>query len=88
MIGEPLLCEGVPRRQLTVSRDLADAQVVVSKDFVASLLLDLVMAHAGAPADERLLVPPVRKRKDPALAGQAFVADIVNETVDLLQLGA
>jgi hypothetical protein len=46
------------------------------------------MAPAGAPADERLLVPPVRKRKDPALAGQAPVADVVDEALDLLQLGA
>jgi hypothetical protein len=37
---------------LIVSSDLADAQVVVSEDFVAALLLDLVMAPAGAPADE------------------------------------
>ncbi|WP_442868815.1 hypothetical protein [Bradyrhizobium sp. CCBAU 21362] len=43
---------------------------------------------AGAPADERLLVPPVRKRKDPVLAGQALVADVVDEAFDLLQLGA
>jgi uncharacterized protein YeaO (DUF488 family) len=62
----------------------ADAQVVVCEDFVAGLLLDLVMA----PADERLLVPPVRKRKDPALAGQALVADVVDEALDLFQLGA
>jgi hypothetical protein len=62
--------------------------VVVSEDFVAALLLDLVMAPAGAPADERLLFPPVRKRKDPALAGQALVADVVDEALDLLQLGA
>jgi hypothetical protein len=62
--------------------------VVVSEDFVAALLLDFVMAHAGTPADERLLVPPVRKRKDPALAGQALVADIVDEALFLLQLGA
>jgi hypothetical protein len=57
---EPLLSEGVPRRHLIVGSDLADAQVVVCVDFVAALLLDLVMA-SGAPADERLLVPPVRK---------------------------
>jgi hypothetical protein len=44
--------------------------VVVCEDLVAALLLDLVMAHVGAPADERLLVLPVRKRKDPALAGR------------------
>src|SRR3954449_2205580 len=49
---EPLLREGVPRRQLIVGSDLADAQVVVSEDFVAAPLLDLVMASAGAPADE------------------------------------
>src|SRR3954454_17500359 len=47
---EPLLREGVPRRHLIVSGDLADAQVVVSEDFVAALLLDFVMAPAGAPA--------------------------------------
>src|SRR6516164_4006855 len=46
------------------------------------------MAPAGAPADERLFVPPVRKRKDPALAGQALVANVVDEALDLLQLGA
>ena len=34
---EPLLREGVPRRHLIVSGDLADAQVVVSEDFVAAL---------------------------------------------------
>src|SRR4051812_1739552 len=85
---EPLLREGVPRRHLIVGSDLADAQVVVCEDFVAALLLDFVMAHAGAPADERLLVPPVRKRKDPALAGQALVPDVVDEAFDLLQLGA
>jgi hypothetical protein len=48
--------------------------VVVCEDFVAALLLDLMMGPAGAPADERLLVPPVRKRKDPARAGQALVS--------------
>src|SRR5262249_36988567 len=85
---EPLLREGVPPRHLIISSDLADAQVVVSEDFVAALLLDFVMVPAGAPADERLLVPPARKRKDPSLAGQALVADVVNEALFLLQLGA
>jgi hypothetical protein len=58
--------------------------VVVREDFVAALLLNLVMAPARAPADERLLVPPVRKGKDPALADQALVADVVDEALDLL----
>src|SRR3954449_363924 len=49
---EPLLGEGVSRRHLIVGGDLADAQVVVSEDFVAALLLNFVMAPAGAPADE------------------------------------
>src|SRR3954468_19520626 len=49
---EPLLREGVPRGHLIVGSDLADAQVVVCEDFVAALLLDLVMAPVGAPADE------------------------------------
>lgn len=49
---EPLLREGVARRHLIVGSDLADAQVVVGEDFVAALPLDLVMAPAGAPADE------------------------------------
>src|SRR5215469_1122657 len=44
---EPLLREGVPCRHLIVSSDLADAKVVVCEDFVATLLLDLVMAPAG-----------------------------------------
>src|SRR5690349_23143284 len=63
---EPLLREGVPRRHLIVGSDLTDAQVVVCEDFIAALLLNLMVAPAGAPADERLLVPPVRKRKEPA----------------------
>jgi hypothetical protein len=73
---------------LIVGSDLADTHVVVCEDFVAALLLDFVMAPAGAPADKRLLVPPVRKRKDPALAGQALVANVVHEALDLFQLGA
>jgi hypothetical protein len=31
--------------------------------------------------------PAVRKRQDPALTGQALVADVVNEALFLLQLG-
>jgi hypothetical protein len=62
--------------------------VIVCKDFVAALLLNLLMAPARAPADERLLVPPVRKGKDPALADQALVADVVDEALYLLQLRA
>src|SRR4051794_9059207 len=85
---EPLLREGVPRWQLIVGSDLADAQVVLCQDFVAALLLNRVMAPARAPAHERLLVPPVRKGKDPALADQALVADIVDEALEPLQLGA
>src|SRR5499427_3637924 len=81
---EPLLREGVPRWHLIVGSDLADAQVVVCEDFVAALLLNLVMALARAPADERLFVPPVRKGKEPALADQALVADVVDEAFDLL----
>src|SRR5215471_18890663 len=81
---EPLLREGVPRGHLIVGSDLANAQVVVREDFIAALLLDLVMAPARAPADERLLVPPVRKGKDPALADQALVAYVVDEALDLL----
>src|SRR4051794_6645375 len=50
-----LLRERVSRWHLVIGGDLADAHVVVSEDFVATLLLDLVMAPAGAPADERLL---------------------------------
>jgi hypothetical protein len=44
------------------------------------------MPLASAPADERLLVAPVRQRQDPSLAGQAPVADVVDETIHLLQL--
>jgi hypothetical protein len=40
--------------------DLANARMVGREDFVAAPLLTLVMAPAGVPADERLLVPPVR----------------------------
>src|SRR5262249_55614599 len=56
---ESLLRDGVPRRHLIVGSDLAHAQVVVSEDFVPPLLLDLMVVRAAAPADERLLVPPV-----------------------------
>ena len=48
----PLLSECVSRGHLSVGRDLADAQMVVFQNFVAALLLDLVVAHARAPPDE------------------------------------
>src|SRR6185437_15123747 len=54
VVGLPLLRESVPRGHLIVGGDLADAQVVVCEDFVAALPLDLLMAPADAPADERL----------------------------------
>src|ERR1700746_1215016 len=45
-------------------------------------------APRGAPADQRLLGVPARQRQNPAVTGQAVIADVVDEAVDLLQLGA
>ncbi len=72
---------------LGVLGDLADPQVVVGEDLAATLLLHLMMLHGRAPSDDRLLVAPSRQRQDPTFADQALVADVVDETVDLLQLG-
>src|SRR5262249_35822353 len=46
-----------------------------------------VMSGMRAPANERLLVTPRGQRKDPPLAGQAAITDVVDEPVDLFQLG-
>src|SRR4029078_7614647 len=81
----PLFVEGMAFGGMRVLRQLADPQVVIEKYVGAAFLLDLVMPHAGAPADDRLLVAPIRQRQDPSLAGQAPVADVVDEAVDLLQ---
>ncbi|MBB4427794.1 hypothetical protein GGD66_006377 [Bradyrhizobium sp. CIR48] len=83
---EPLLGEGVPRRHLIVSSDLADAQVVVSKDFVAALLLNLMM---GLQVRQRTSDFSSRQFESEriSLAGQATVADVVDEAIDLLRLG-
>src|SRR4051812_31605579 len=62
---EALLREGITRGDLVVGGDLSDPEVVVGEDFVAALLLDFVVAHVGAPADQRLLIPPVREREYP-----------------------
>src|SRR3546814_9400629 len=42
---------------------------------------------ACPPADDRLLVTPVRQGQDPALPRQTPVAEIVDEARNLLELG-
>nr|WP_236023141.1 hypothetical protein [Dictyobacter formicarum] len=63
---------------------MADSQMIIKKDFTATFLLHLVMPHASAPADDRLLVAPVRQRQNPSLSGKTLVADVVNKAVYLL----
>jgi hypothetical protein len=46
-----------------------------------------VVPYSRSPAHHGLLVAPAGERQDPALAGEAAVADVLHEAVDLLQLG-
>jgi hypothetical protein len=61
--------------------------MIVQKNFRAALLLDFVVPHSRTPADHGLLIAPTRKRENPPLAGEAAVADIVDKSIHLLQLG-
>jgi hypothetical protein len=60
--------------------------VIVEEDFFPAFLLDLVMLRLGAPADQCLLIVPVREGEDPSLAGEALVPDVVDEALHPLQL--
>src|ERR1700722_1972958 len=59
--------------------------MIVEKDFGSAFFLDCMMAHVGTPTPHGFLIPPPRKRQNPALARQALVSNIVHKTVDLLQ---
>src|SRR6201996_5291775 len=85
---EPLLGQGAAVGQAGVAGALPDAQVVVGQDVLAPLGLDVVVAGPGPPADQGLLVAPAGQGQDPAVPGQAAVADVVDEAVNLLELGA
>ncbi len=44
-----------------------------------------MMADIASPPDDGLLVAPVRERQYQAFAGQARVADVIDEAVNLLE---
>ena len=61
--------------------------MIVPKYFTPASLLHHVMPGMRAPADQCFLVTPARQRKEPSLASQAAIADVVNEAGDFLQFG-
>ena len=73
---------------MRIGRDLTDAQVIILQDVTSSLALHFVVMRGRAPSHDRLLVTPIGERQDPPLTGQAPVANILDEPVDLLELRA
>src|SRR5438045_9734555 len=59
--------------------------MVVAEDLGPSLLLHSMVLRLGAPPDQGLFVAPARQRQQPSFPGQAPVADVVDESVYLLQ---
>src|SRR4051812_31192265 len=46
-----------------------------------------MMAGLGSPANQRLFIPPGRKREYPSFPGQAAIAHIIDKALDLFQFG-
>src|SRR3954452_10024915 len=69
-----------------VSGQIADAEMIVEKNLRTASFLHQMMPALGAPAHQRLFVAPDRQRQQPALAREAAVADVVDKTIDALDL--
>src|ERR1043165_3818953 len=61
--------------------------MIIEKDIRSAFFLHHVVPRLGPPAHQRLLVAPARQRQQPSVAAQAAVADVVDESVDCLDLG-
>src|SRR6185437_10459642 len=78
---EPLLAQADPRTGARIPGKFTHLEVVIREDAGSALALDNVVPRMGAPAHERFLVTPARQRQDPAFAGQAAIAHVLDETV-------
>src|ERR1700681_71746 len=71
-----------------VTDDLCDAQPIVGEDRVAARALDASMRLEVAPLTHRILVSPVRQRKDLSWLGEALEALDRDEAIDIGEQGA
>src|SRR3981081_1021998 len=82
---QSLLEERISGRQSRVHRDLAYTEVIILQDLESTLRLYGMMLCIGPPADQRLLIFPVGKRKNPSLPSETAITDVVDEPLDFLQ---
>src|SRR5579862_4564510 len=61
--------------------------MIIEQNFGAALFLHHVVPGGRAPTHYRLFITPTRQRQNPAVAGKALVANVVDKTAHLLKLG-
>src|SRR6201999_3822098 len=85
---EALLGKHGASGKMIVGGNLSDAQVIVRKHFCTALDLYVMVSGASTPAHQGFFVAPARQRQNPARPGQTAIANVIDETIDALEVGS